>query len=154
MSSFYGLAWTAVKRVDRRYLLRELGPIELDGVRVIAMDEFAIRYATVVVEPYCKRVLLLGLARGRQDIRPFFELLGEQPCTHAQSNSPSTGASITSGKNLLQKNHTETYCSAGDSQEQSAEPATAGDVHAIGAKENGVDEAEHAEIPCWTKRSH
>jgi transposase len=55
---------------------------DLDGVRVIAMDEFAIqkghRYATVVVEPYRKRVLWLGLGRGRQDIRPFFELLGEQ----------------------------------------------------------------------------
>jgi transposase len=82
VASFYGLAWTAVKRIDKRYLQRELGPIDLDGVRVIAMDEFAIhkghRYATVVVEPYCKRVLWLGLGRGRQDIRPFFELLGEQ----------------------------------------------------------------------------
>ncbi len=41
---FYGLAWTAVKRIDKRYLRRELGPIDLDGVRVIAMDEFAIHY--------------------------------------------------------------------------------------------------------------
>jgi transposase len=79
-AAFYGLAWTTVKRIDKRYLQRELGPIELEGVRVIAMDEFAIhkghRYATVIVEPYRKQVLWLGLGRGRQDVRPFFELLG------------------------------------------------------------------------------
>lgn len=81
-AAFYGLAWTTVKRIDQRYLERELGPIDLVGVEVIAMDEFAIhkghRYATVIVEPYCKRVLWLGLGRGRADVRPFFELLGPQ----------------------------------------------------------------------------
>ena len=80
VAQFYGLAWTTVKRIDKRYLTRELGPIDLDGVHVIAMDEFAIhkghRYATVIVEPYRKRVLWLGLGRGRADVRPFFELLG------------------------------------------------------------------------------
>jgi transposase len=80
VATFYGLAWTTVKRIDKRYLQRELGPINLDGVRVIAMDEFAIhkghRYATVIVEPYRKQVLWLGLGRGRADVRPFFELLG------------------------------------------------------------------------------
>ncbi len=81
-AAFYGLAWTTVKRIDQRYLERELGPIDLEGVEVIAMDEFAIhkghRYATVIVEPYCKRVLWLGHGRGRADVRPFFELLGPQ----------------------------------------------------------------------------
>jgi transposase len=79
-AAFYGLAWTTAKRIDKRYLERELGPVDVDGVRVIAMDEFAIhkghRYATVIVEPYSKRVLWLGLGRGRADVRPFFELLG------------------------------------------------------------------------------
>jgi transposase len=80
VAAFYGLAWTTVKAIDRRHLERELGPIDLTGVRVIAMDEFAIhkghRYATVIVEPYRKQVLWLGLGRGRADVRPFFELLG------------------------------------------------------------------------------
>ena len=80
VASFYGLAWTTVKLIDKRHLQRELGPINLSGVRVIAMDEFAIhkghRYATVIVEPYRKQVLWLGLGRGRADVRPFFELLG------------------------------------------------------------------------------
>jgi transposase len=74
VADFYGLAWTTVKLIDQRHLERELGPISLEGVRVIAMDEFAIhkghRYATVIVEPYRKQVLWLGLGRGRADVRP------------------------------------------------------------------------------------
>jgi transposase len=46
------------------------------------MDEFAIqkghRYATIIVEPQRKEVLWVGRGRGREDIRPFFELLGEE----------------------------------------------------------------------------
>lgn len=81
VAAFYGLAWSTVKLIDHRCLERRLGPPCLQGVEVIAMDEFAIqkghRYATVIVEPYRKRVLWVGRGRGRLDIRPFFELLGE-----------------------------------------------------------------------------
>lgn len=49
VAQFYGLAWTTVKRIDKRHLERELGPVDLEDVRVIALDEFAIhkghRYA-------------------------------------------------------------------------------------------------------------
>ena len=80
VAAFYGLAWTTVKLIDHRILERRLGPPCLADVEVIAMDEFAIqkghRYATVIVEPYRKRVLWVGRGRGRLDVRPFFELLG------------------------------------------------------------------------------
>jgi transposase len=46
------------------------------------MDEFAIhkgrRYATVIVDPTVKRVLWVGRGRGKEDIRPFFKLLGKK----------------------------------------------------------------------------
>jgi transposase len=84
VAEFYGLGWDAVKAIDKAYLLETLGPVELSGVEVIAMDEFALhrgrRYATVVVEPYRKRVLWVGRGRGQEDLRPFFELLGEEGC--------------------------------------------------------------------------
>ena len=82
VAAYLDLHWSTVKRIDKAYLDRTLGPVDLSGVEVIAMDEFAIqkghRYATVVVDPQSKRVLWVGRGRGREDIRPFFELLGDR----------------------------------------------------------------------------
>lgn len=81
---FYGLDWKTVKDIDRAHLEQELGPVDLNSIEVIGLDEFAIqkghRYATVIVEPIRKRVLWVGRGRGREDIRPFFELLGPARC--------------------------------------------------------------------------
>ena len=89
VAQFYRLAWSTVKLIDFRHLQRELGAAPLGEVRVIGMDEFAIqkghRYATVVVEPSRKRVLWVGRGRGREDVRPFFELLGTQGCGQVQA---------------------------------------------------------------------
>ena len=67
VARYFGLDWKTVKEIDRARLQRELGPVDLDGLEVIALDEFAIqkghRYATVIVEPTRKRVLWVG--RGR-----------------------------------------------------------------------------------------
>lgn len=79
-AAYFGLGWDVVKAIDKAYLTQSLGPVELSGVTVIAMDEFAIhkghRYATVVVEPATKRVLWVGRGRRREEVRPFFEALG------------------------------------------------------------------------------
>lgn len=89
VAQFYGLAWDTVKQIDCRHLERQLGPIDLAGVTVIGMDEFAIqkghRYATVIVEPSRKRVLWVGRGRGREDVRPFFELLGADGCKRIEA---------------------------------------------------------------------
>ncbi|MCP5472383.1 MAG: transposase [Sinobacteraceae bacterium] len=48
------------------------------------VGQFAIqkghRYATVIVEPTRKRVLWIGRGRGREDVRPCFELMGRERC--------------------------------------------------------------------------
>ena len=84
VARFFDLHWSTVKDLDRAYLERTLGPVDLDGLEVIGLDEFAIqkghRYATVVVEPTRKRVLWVGRGRGREDIRPFFQGLGPLRC--------------------------------------------------------------------------
>ncbi|MFQ5927981.1 MAG: ISL3 family transposase [Terriglobia bacterium] len=84
VAAYFGLGWDQVKAIDKAFLARTLGPVDLMGVEVIAMDEFAIqkghRYATVVVEPHSRRVLWVGRGRGRQDVRPFFQLLGQAGC--------------------------------------------------------------------------
>jgi transposase len=89
VAAFYGLGWDAVKAIDQEALTARLGPVDLSGVRVIAMDEFAIhkghRYATVVVEPARRRVLWVGRGRSREEIRPFFALLGEHGCRQLEA---------------------------------------------------------------------
>ena len=79
VASYFRLGWDRVKSIDKRWLRKSLGPVDLRGVQVIAMDEFAIqkghRYATVIVDALRKRVLWVGRGRGKADIRPFFELL-------------------------------------------------------------------------------
>ena len=83
VADWFGVSWDTVKQLDQRALAARLGPVDaasLAGVRVIAIDEFAIhrghRYATVIAEPATKRVLWVGRGRRRADVRPFFELLG------------------------------------------------------------------------------
>ena len=80
VAAFYGLGWDTVKELDKAALKEQLGPPDLDGLEVLAMDEFAIhkghRYATVVIEPLRKRVLWVGRGRDRDCVNAFFTLLG------------------------------------------------------------------------------
>lgn len=84
VAGFFGLHWSTVKEIDKRALQRALDPVDLRGIEVLAMDEFAIqrghRYATVVIEPHTRRVLWVGRERSREGVRPFFDLLGEDGC--------------------------------------------------------------------------
>lgn len=84
VAEYFGLSWGTVKDIDKATLLEEFGEPDLTGIEQIAIDEFAIqkghRYATVIIEPTTRRVLWIGRGRGREDIRPFFKLLGEEGC--------------------------------------------------------------------------
>lgn len=81
-AEYYDLGWDAVKAIDKAWLERTLGPPDLDGLTLLAMDEFAIhkghRYATVVIDAPSKRVLWVGKGRDRGGLRPFFEMLGPE----------------------------------------------------------------------------
>jgi transposase len=89
VADFYQLGWDAVKRIDKTHLTEKLGPVDFRGVEVTALDEFAIqkghRYATVVIDPLLKRVLWVGRGRSREEVRPFFALLGKEGCQRLQA---------------------------------------------------------------------
>jgi transposase len=80
----FRLSWDTVKAIDQGALEAALGPVDLSGVTQIAIDEFAIqkghRYATSIVDALTTKVLWVGRGRGREDVRPFFELLGPEGC--------------------------------------------------------------------------
>jgi len=79
VAAMFDLNWKTVKAIDKRCLKSKNLGMNLDDVRVLAMDEFAIqkghRYATVIIEPTTSRVLWVGRGRSRESIRPFFEQL-------------------------------------------------------------------------------
>src|SRR5439155_3367876 len=89
VAEYCGLSWDTVKAIDRAALEARLGPVDLTGVRQIAIDEFAIqkghRYATSVVDPLTTKVLWVGRGRGQTDLRPFFELLGPEGCAQLEA---------------------------------------------------------------------
>lgn len=89
VAAFFSLGWDAVKEIDKLALERSLGPPSLDGLEVLAMDEFAIqkghRYATVIIDPTRKRVLWVGRGRDREGVRPFFQLLGPARCSRIKA---------------------------------------------------------------------
>lgn len=89
VADLFGLCWDTVKEIDKRSLLKRLGKANLDDVKVIAVDEFALRsghrYATVVVEPISKRVLWVGKGRAGEDLGAFFELLGKERASRIEA---------------------------------------------------------------------
>jgi transposase len=96
VAQYSGLSWDRVKDIDKGWLGKRLGPIDLGGVEVTAMDEFAIqkgyRYATVIVDAIKRRVLWVSRGRGREDIRPFFQLLRHEGCSRIKAVGMDTNA--------------------------------------------------------------
>lgn len=84
VAEHFGLSWDQVKEIDKRYLHKRFDTVDLTGIEVIGMDEFALRkghhYATVIVEPRRKEVLFVAEGRSRASIRPFFTALGVEGC--------------------------------------------------------------------------
>jgi transposase len=89
VAQLYRVGWDTVKQIDHRALAQEIGPVDLRDIRIVAMDEFALhrgqRYATVVADPFTKRVLWVGRGRSSEDVSPFFELLGPEGCSRLEA---------------------------------------------------------------------
>lgn len=84
VAEFFQLGWDAVRDVDQRYLQRAFEPSDVVGATQLVVDEFVLlagkRYATVITDAVTKRVLWVGRGHRRENMRPFFELLGSAGC--------------------------------------------------------------------------
>ena len=77
-----GLDWKTVKRVDRTFLEEEFGRTDYDGLRILAVDEIAIKkghhYMTVVLDHQTGRIVWLGKDRRTETLAEFFAGMTEQ----------------------------------------------------------------------------
>lgn len=91
VAAWFGVGWDTVKQIDQRALTQRLGAAEdhLDGVRRIAIDEFAIRrghqYATVVLDVDRKRVVWIARGRDQEALRGFLTALGPTRCAAVEA---------------------------------------------------------------------
>ena len=74
-----GLNWKTVKDIDKYYLEREYGQPDLDGLRILAVDEISVRkghrYLTVVLDYLSGRVVFVGKHRRAKTLERFFNQL-------------------------------------------------------------------------------
>lgn len=83
VAALFGLSWHTVKEIDRRRLVAEVGTPGYDGLRLLAVDEIAVRkghsYLTIVLDLESGRVVWIGEGRSEATLAAFFaELTPEQ----------------------------------------------------------------------------
>jgi transposase len=71
-----GLDWKTVKNIDKIYLEGQYGQPNLDGLRILAVDEISVkkghRYLTVVLDYLSGRVVFVGKDRKAKTLKRFF----------------------------------------------------------------------------------
>jgi transposase len=74
-----GLNWKTVKDIDKHYLERDYGQPDLNGLRILAVDEISMRkghrYLTVVLDYLSGRVVFVGKDRKADTLMQFFNQL-------------------------------------------------------------------------------
>ena len=79
VSEHTGLDWKTVKNIDKYYLEQDHGQPNLEGLRVLAVDEIAVRkghnYLTVVLDFLTGRVVFVGKDRKAKTLKRFFNQL-------------------------------------------------------------------------------
>ena len=76
------LDWKTVKNIDKQFLEQKYGQTDYGGLRVLAVDEIAVRkghsYMTVVIDYETGRVVWMGKDRTRECLAAFFAGMTQQ----------------------------------------------------------------------------
>lgn len=79
VSQHLSIDWKTVKNIDKFYLERDYGQPDLNGLRILAVDEISVRkghsYLTIVLDYLTGRVLLVGKKRKAKTLKRFFNQL-------------------------------------------------------------------------------
>ena len=91
VARYLGLDWKTVKNIDKRSLQEQYGQTDYEGLRILAVDEIAVRkghkYMTVVIDYETGRVVCLpvrgtqtgmGHGRSKETLAEFFEGMTEE----------------------------------------------------------------------------
>jgi transposase len=77
VANHLNLNWKTVKAVDKQFLEHQYGKPDLNNLRILAVDEIAVRrghqYLTVVLDYLSGRVLFVGKDRKAETLIDFFE---------------------------------------------------------------------------------
>jgi len=77
-----GLDWKTVKNIDKVFLEEEFGETDYTGLRILALDEMAIRkghrYVTVVLDYKSGRIIWMGEGRSEETLYSFFSAMPEE----------------------------------------------------------------------------
>jgi len=77
-----GLDWKTVKTIDQRFLERQYGQTDYQGLRILAIDEISIRkghrYLTVVLDYLTGRVVWVGKDRKARTLKKFFSAMTKE----------------------------------------------------------------------------
>jgi transposase len=78
----YGLRWDTVKGIDKNFLEEEYGQMDLDGLRILSVDEISIRkrhhYLTIVLDYETGRVVWTGTDRSERTLSGFFASMTDE----------------------------------------------------------------------------
>ena len=78
----YGLDWKTVKNIDEAFLEERYGQTDYDGLRILAVDEIAIkkghRYMTVVIDYLTGRVVWMSKDRKKETLDAFFAGMSDE----------------------------------------------------------------------------
>ena len=76
------LDWKTVKAIDKQFLERHYGQPDLNGLKVLAVDEIAVRrghnYLTVVLDYLTGRVVFVGKDRKAETLMAFFDQMNPE----------------------------------------------------------------------------